>query len=149
MNSSLLARMGEALEGTFRYRSIAEKSAIIAIASNGHATHTLLIQVNESTSTIQLILRFERKLADQKQEEMAVFMGQANCSVFDVGGAEMDPLTGECQFRHAVDVSGFAVNRTFLLQLVTNHIKQGDRCWQGVEAVMNGADHRAALALIS
>jgi hypothetical protein len=146
---ALLGQLSAALDGKLRYRTIAEKSAIFALTGDDDVTHTLLVQVDEESAMIQLVLKFERKASRPRQEEMCVFMGQANCSTFSVGGVEMDSSTGECQFRHAVDVNGIHVNSEFLRALVVTHIRQGERCWRGVEAIMNGADYRSALSLVS
>jgi hypothetical protein len=146
---ALLKKVCDALEGKLRFRSIPEKFSIVAMIGNNIPNHSLLIQVNESLSTIQLILRYERKTSQHRQEEMSVLISQANCSACKVGGLEMDETTGEVQYRHGVDAVGISVTDEFVRALVAAHVKQGERCWKGVEAVMNGTDYRTALSFIT
>jgi VCBS repeat-containing protein len=145
---SLLQRVQSALTGKWNFQVDAAKSLIHFLVTANNVTHRVLVVTDERTQIVSLTLKYMRNASPQVRGQMALMLGQLNFRVH-MGGYEMDPSDGECQYRHAVDVESLTTPPSFFQRMVAINIRTACDHWPALEKVMNGADWQTALRALS
>jgi hypothetical protein len=145
---TLLGRIAQAITGKIQFVVNEEKHLLIVPVIKESIHHNLLIQVNEEAETIVLILKYQTKAPQDRQEEICVFLSGLN-QIMMVGGLEMNSSDGECQYRYTVNVESIQLNDQYLERLVMEHIDKGFRFWHWLEPIMNGATSESILSQLT
>jgi hypothetical protein len=122
---ALLRRICDVIADDLQFLATQDKHGIVILVADGDTTHPTLVEANEKSKTINLIMKYEKKAPDSRREEMCVFMSLVNQQLI-IGGLEMDWPDGECQYRHSI-------------------CGEGSEVLKPVQVVMNGANARAAV----
>jgi hypothetical protein len=144
---TLMSQMIKALQSKWKFLAQEAQSRIILQVGDDNVTHTMIIQVKDDIKIICMMLKYQQKAAQQCRATMIRLFNQANCDLL-LGGLEMDPEDGECQYRNSIDVESLQLTDTFLETLVRRHASVGCKYWQPVQAVLNGGSYEQAYRLI-
>jgi hypothetical protein len=128
---ALLQRLLEAMKGKWNFSVDAGKNLLRMNITDDGVTHRVIISVDEDGETISLATKYAKKVPQSRRHAVAGMINQINMGLL-IGGIEMDPSDGECQYRHGVDVEGLATNVAFLRRLVNSHVLTGCRLYKNL-----------------
>jgi hypothetical protein len=121
---TLLRRICDVTADDLQLIATQDQHGIVILVADGDIIRPTLVEVNEQSKTISLIMNYEKKARDSRREGMYVFLSLVSQQLI-IGGLEMDWPDGECQYRHSI--SG-----------------EGGEVLTPVQAIMNEANARAA-----